>query len=286
MDPNPLGGHALAYARAGWEVLPLRGKVPAESGGHGVLDASCDLRVVERWWRRYPNANIGARVPAGVLVLDIDPRHGGLDAESARLDELRGTLTAWSGRRDGGRHHYFLHPGGAIASRNLPAGWDLKTPAGYTVLPSSLHPETGKPYRWDVPLMPIGTMPDWLVLMLRPVIAGRPVVRAIPRSDGDSIADRWTAEHSWHDVLTGWTCVTGDGDSDGSCWRHPTATGPVSATVRHGLLFVYSPNTPFDVTLSGEPHGYTRFRAWAVLEHGGDLSAAARTAAQERKAAR
>jgi hypothetical protein len=41
-------------------------------------------------------------------------------------------------------------------------------------------------------------------------------------------------------------------------------------------LFVYSPNTPFTVTTPGDPHGYTRFRAYAVLEHGGDLSAAAR----------
>jgi hypothetical protein len=51
------------------------------------------------------------------------------------------------------------------------------------------------------------------------------------------------------------------------------------------LLFVYSTNTPFEPTEAGRPHGYTRFRAWAVLEHGGDLSAAARAAAQLRGAA-
>ena len=50
----------------------------------------------------------------------------------------------------------------------------------------------------------------------------------------------------------------------------------MSATVRHGCLFVYSTNTPLDITEAGDAHGYTRFRAYAVLDHGGDLSAAAR----------
>jgi hypothetical protein len=43
-------------------------------------------------------------------------------------------------------------------------------------------------------------------------------------------------------------------------------------------LFVYSPNTAFgkdSVTEAGIPHGFTKFRAFATLDHGGDLSAAA-----------
>jgi hypothetical protein len=57
------GGNALAYALAGWEIIPLRGKVPwipgvhppghackGECGrdGHGVLDATTNLREVTR----------------------------------------------------------------------------------------------------------------------------------------------------------------------------------------------------------------------------------------------
>jgi hypothetical protein len=40
-------------------------------------------------------------------------------------------------------------------------------------------------------------------------------------------------------------------------------------------LFVYSPNTPFKVTESGNVNGYTKFRAFAVLNHDGDMSVAA-----------
>ena len=68
--------------------------------------------------------------------------------------------------------------------------------------------------------------------------------------------------------------------SNGARWRHPGATNPKSATIRHGLLFVYSHTTPFQATEAGAPHGYSRFRAYAVLEHGGNLRAAARALQQ------
>jgi hypothetical protein len=72
------------------------------------------------------------------------------------------------------------------------------------------------------------------------------------------------------------SCLDADPDGDGARWVHPTATAKWSATIRHGLLFAYSTNTPFAVTEAGNAKGYTKFRAHAVLNHDGDLSAAAR----------
>jgi hypothetical protein len=76
----------------------------------------------------------------------------------------------------------------------------------------------------------------------------------------------------------GWECLTYDGDKNGARWRHPDATSSCSATVRYDgeLLFVYSTSAPFEPTCPGEPHGYTKFRAFAVLNHDGDMSTAAR----------
>ena len=34
---------------------------------------------IKRWWSRWPNANIGALVGDGLVVVDIDPRNGGRD---------------------------------------------------------------------------------------------------------------------------------------------------------------------------------------------------------------
>jgi hypothetical protein len=276
---------ALAYATAGWEVFPLRGKIPAiakADGGNGVLDATTDLEQIEAWWSKHPNANIGGRVPAGVVVVDIDPRSGGLESWIALIaehDEVS-TRIAWSGREDGGRHLYFHHPGGRMHA-SVGTGLDVKTHAGYTVLPPSIHPDSGRPYRWDDPTAPINAAPEWLIHLLRHPVAVPKQPTAQPSNyTGDSIADWFTATRTWADVLTphGWTLKTGDGDTDGSQWRHPTATSPWSATIRHGCLFVYTPNTPLEQTTTQSPHGYTRFRAYAVLDHRGDLTAAARAA--------
>ena len=95
---------------------------------------------------------------------------------------------------------------------------------------------------------------------------------------GRSVAEAFNQATSWTQVLGphGWTCPDPNPDADGARWRHPGATNPKSATIRHGLLFIYSQATPFQPTEAGAPHGYSRFRAYAVLEHGGDLRAAAR----------
>lgn len=95
---------------------------------------------------------------------------------------------------------------------------------------------------------------------------------------GGSVADRFAANTSWSQILGphGWRCASADGDGDGAIWLHPRHTSSCSATIRNGCLFVYSTNTPFNVTESSNPNGYTKFRAYAVLEHGGDMSAAAR----------
>jgi hypothetical protein len=283
----PIGADAVALAARGWRVFPLRGKVPAISraaGGRGVLDASTDLDQVAAWWTAMPTANIGARVPAGAFVLDLDPRKPGAVEVLAELERRHGplpeTLTVYSGRGDGGCHRYYKHPGGPIGDTRLPDGIDVKISSGYCVVPPSVHPEGARSaYRWAGLPAPVEA-PGWLVTLLRP--AERPVPRPARRPftghRPGSVADAFSAAASWADVLTpaGWTCLDGDGDRDGARWRHPTATSQVSATVANGCLFVYSPNTPFQVTTAGDPHGYTRFRAYAVLEHGGDLSAAAR----------
>jgi Bifunctional DNA primase/polymerase, N-terminal len=301
-----LGEAALAYAAAGYEVFPLRGKLPvgncpgceprsprylphqaADCGHelcHGLYAATCDPGRVGRWWARWPRANIGARVPASLLVVDVDPRHGGL-ARLAELEADHGPLPATrvsvSGRGDGGRHLWFLHPGGRLSAARLGAGLDLKTHAGYVLLPPSRHPATGRPYTWAEPtLEPVALSAGWRRLLSvtpRPApAAGRPCLPATAR--GGRVAEQFNATVTWTQVLGphGWTCPDPDPDADGARWRHPDATNPKSATIRHGLLFVYSAATPFEPTEAGAPHGYSRFRAWALLEHGGDLRAAAR----------
>lgn len=95
---------------------------------------------------------------------------------------------------------------------------------------------------------------------------------------GELVIDKYNAEHSWRDVLPdGWTCLDAAPDADGARWLHPTATSDCSATIRDGSLYVWTPNTPFDQSFPGDPHGYDKFDVYALLHHGGDKRAAARS---------
>lgn len=282
MSPDELMAIAIEYGLHGWPVFPLSGKVPFK-GTHGVLDATTDPAIIAEWWgSRYRGANIGGQIPAAMFMLDIDPYHGG-DERLAALVQQHGplpqTLTDLSGRGDGGAHYFYRRPAGKLSSTRLGRGLDIKDSNGYGVLPPSVHPDTGKPYTRIE--RPVAAPPNWLVHLLLPEPAPIPKTSKIPRLTrfwGPSIADEYSANSSWIDVLAphGWRCDAANPDADGAKWLHPTATSACSATVKKGCLFVYSPNTPFDITEPSNPKGYTRFRAYAVLNFDGDMSAAAR----------
>jgi hypothetical protein len=82
----------------------------------------------------------------------------------------------------GGWHLYYRHPGGPL----LPAlpgrpGVDVKADGGYVVAPPSVHPGTGRAYRWAGD-RPVTEMPPALAAALapppaadRPAPLGRPV---------------------------------------------------------------------------------------------------------------
>jgi hypothetical protein len=151
---------ACELPSAGWRVFPCwpagpRAKSPLTEHGH--LDATTDLELIKAWWRRWPYAMIGAAVPASYIVIDIDPRNGGSVADLESLaGSLPATLTVWSGRNDGGRHLYFRRPTGELTGSRLPTGVDMKA-RGYCIVPPSIHPATGRPYRWEH--RPVAPMP-------------------------------------------------------------------------------------------------------------------------------
>jgi Bifunctional DNA primase/polymerase, N-terminal len=308
VTPGLLLAYAIEYAINGWPVFPLRGKAPAipnphprgsverrechgECGqhGHGLYDATLDLGAVCQWWGvDHVGANIGIRPPAGVFVLDNDPKTLGHTRAAGLLLAEHGpppvTLTHRTGRGNGGRHRFYRRPPGKLTSKLLGPGFDIKDASGYVVAPPSIHPDTGWRYVEEV-RADVGD-PGWLT----DLIVAAPTVRpappraapsrfARPARFGASIADTFTDSTSWLEILGphGWTCLDTDPDADGAVWLHPAATSECSATVTHGCLFVWSTSTVFEPSTAGDPHGYTRFRAYAELSHDGDMKAAARS---------
>lgn len=175
---------ALGYASAGWPIFPLRGKQPLTR--HGFKEATVDHDQIYAWWHKWPHANIGFAILPGLMVIDIDPRAGG-STNLAELTSEHGpipaTLTAISGRGDGGCHYYLVRPPGMLTTTRLPRGVDYREGGKhYVVAPPSIHPDTGRPYRWannhDIALPP-----QWLTDLLRAPIV--PPAPPAPRGNAD-----------------------------------------------------------------------------------------------------
>lgn len=181
-DLGELGNAAIDLAKVGLEVFPLapRSKIPAIANGH--LSATSDVNKIAAWWRKNPDCNIGllpGEMPNGkrLAVLDVDPKNGGdntLAAWIAEHGDMPDTLTAITGRGNGGAHHYFYVPDDVAASCVAGEGLDFKSSNGYVVAAPSIHPDTLRPYGWSggadlvgVTVDSIADAPEWLISKLR-----------------------------------------------------------------------------------------------------------------------
>jgi putative DNA primase/helicase len=136
-----------------------------------VDQATADPIMVEKWWgQMWPDANIGILTGSrsGLVVLDVDPDHGGdislldLELQYGKLPDTVETITG-----GGGRHIYFRDRELNItnSSGKIGDGLDVRGEGGYVVAPTSLH-VSGKKYEWEVSSYPgiveLSDIPDWL----------------------------------------------------------------------------------------------------------------------------
>lgn len=176
------------YLRLGWHVFPVyevedgrcsctSGRQCGSPGKHPRLgrqyEPSNDTQQVAKWWRTWPNANIGCCPgPSDMIVLDIDPRNGG-DETLLAMEQANGELpdcpTALTG--GGGLHLWFKRPSSMVtcSSAVLGPGVELKADTGYVVMPPSMH-ISGVRYAWDVGRHIDDTeapeLPEWICRLL------------------------------------------------------------------------------------------------------------------------
>lgn len=147
---------ALAYAGTGLRVFPVHPDNPRCDGSdcgckapitaHGCKEASCDTDRVARWWRMYPEANIGiATGDPGPDVLDVD-RHGVDGMRAFRIAVTAGLTRGYCllvMTPSQGYHLWFR----GTAQRNgsmRGKGLDFRSTGGYVLAPPSrVH---GRPY--------------------------------------------------------------------------------------------------------------------------------------------
>lgn len=169
------------YAARGWGVFPCHEPTAAgcscdrsDCGSpakhprtrRGLYYATTDPGLITRWWRRWPTANVAVRTgsASGLLVLDVDPEHGGL-AALVELQQTHGALPPSLAVRTGGggRHHWFVHPGGHVRNSAglLGPGLDIRGDGGYVIAPPSIHAAGGR-YVWASEV-PLASAPGWLL---------------------------------------------------------------------------------------------------------------------------
>lgn len=198
---------ALAFAARELPVLPLHYPVagPRCSCGNpdcsnpakhpygrlapkGCYSSSRDPRVVKRWFDGAPyNLGIATGAASGIVVIDVDPRHGGdrtLAEHERRFGPLPPTWRFLTG--GGGEHIIFKHPGWRISNNvetALGCGLDVRGDGGLITAPPSMH-ISGRRYAIDVDRHPdhvvLADLPDWLAAMLRSPAKGGNGCTAMP----------------------------------------------------------------------------------------------------------
>lgn len=188
---DALTNEVLRLGHLGFFLIPLHAPVGTGcSCGHatcgsaakhprtprGSKDATRDPESLQvMFGQLYRNSNVGIATGerAGLIVLDVDPRHGG-DRSLMELEAKHGELplTPTCATGGGGLHIYFRHPGGTIknSAGKIGPGLDVRGEGGYVVAPPSFH-ALGPQYTWITcrrpELVPLAFPPAWLIEDMR-----------------------------------------------------------------------------------------------------------------------
>lgn len=180
---------AIAYADYGLHIFPVYpvrvsggtaictgcgndcGRVGKHPAIPGWQNLTLSVKQVEKFWSRTA-WNIGLHCDRYV-VLDIDPKNGGLDSLT-KLQQEHGNFVASTASvvtGSGGFHFYFNRPSypvKQISGQNVVGvGIDTRRYGGYVILPPSNH-VSGNDYEWMNTLADgVKDLPDWLGAALR-----------------------------------------------------------------------------------------------------------------------
>jgi hypothetical protein len=137
------------YVSYGHELIELNGKRPAKRGWREAEPLTSD----EAEYCFAVEKNVGVRLGEKDLVIDVDPRNfaSGADELGRFLREFDVDVSAVVETGSGGKHIYLEKPCGLKVAGKLPgySGIDVKSAGGFVVAAGSVHPETGRLYRWE-----------------------------------------------------------------------------------------------------------------------------------------
>ena len=283
--------HALAYARLGIRVIPIKPGQKYPPIQQWQQKATYDTTTIQDWWtNQYSGYGIGIATGhtrnGHIFVIDIDDRdtYRGSDTLhdlEQRYEPLPETVEAITG--SGGRHLYYYTttPIRNDAGTRLGPGLDIRGEGGQVLADPTLHPN-GRPYTWVDGQAPTqrkpAQAPNWLIELLtkQPEQIKPTPGTDLFLNDPTSPSARYNTETTWHQLLTqdGWTHAKTDRHGE----QHWTRPGKdpregTSATIGHNgndALIVFTSSIPWL-----PEGGYNRFGYMAARDFAGDWKQAA-----------
>jgi hypothetical protein len=209
----------------------------------------------DRWRARLADhvGNVGLVMGRGMLTVDADTyKDGGQDALEALVVDTGldvATVTGLTGR--GGTHLLYSYPSDRCpASVPLtPRGYpciEVKASGGYVVVEPSIHPDNGRPYRWEINYGPgvvdVAEAPAKLLELLDPASSWRRPAGGSSALDPANVAAAELLDEHFggHDVVVefgGYLSIRRPGKEQGS---HSATIGVIGP----GVVKVWSDNWP------------------------------------------
>jgi hypothetical protein len=288
--------HAKAYAKLGWALVAI----PAGSKGPTTFGWQSKATPPEHWANN-PTHNIGLlHGLSGTVALDIDHMaHSRLICKALNidLDAILASAPRIIGRADRGKV-IFKAPKDQLTTRKI--AWpvqggprktevifELRAGSVQDVLPPSIHPDTGNPYRWEGDYTNLPELPEQLLTIWREWDRFRPQIMSLcpwapnqaekqptlrkRQSDQPSVIDAYNKAVSITDALSkaGYKKI-------GTRWLSPNSgTGiPGVIVFDDGTAYSHHASDPFDPA-----HSFDAFEVYCQFEHMGSVNNAVKAAA-------
>lgn len=205
-EANPKLEAALKLAAAGYKIFPVPPGTKKSYLAKGMKWGSGeawgmtkDPVLIERYWKRWPAANIGLPTGAvnGITVIETDTAVGhklevdgevSLQTVQERLGLLPTTLMSES--PSGSRHRFYTHPGGRVknSASEIGPGIDVRGDGGMVVVPPSSRKDGV--YRWLNKLPTAALPPTWVGELAKEI--DPPAPRELP--EDANWAERYAVE--------------------------------------------------------------------------------------------
>lgn len=288
------------YHGLGWRLcaIPQGTKAPRDPGWP-------ERDVEDSHWLARPSEGMGAVLgPSGLVSLDLDDVEAtrlALAAVGLELDHLLAGALLVRGNPERLRA-LFAAPAGDLSRKAL--AWppraegekpvtvfELRAGPVQDCLPPTLHPGTGRPYEWlrsPQEVASLAPLPATLLELWEAWEAWKPALSAAcpwappatpkgriwtpPAGTGASVIDAFNNAHDAAAILA----AHGYRPKGEGRWIAPSSASGLAGVVRLETGKVYSHHA---ADLLADGHSHDPFDLYALLDHGGDFTAAIRAAA-------